>query len=148
MKNKKISMIKQSLDYKKYLSNILLLLLLIFFTIVACFFLKDYQIVNYIFIIVLVCLVIYNMINVIYLFKNINNYEFIETEFKDFHFLIRRAYFVVKLNINNNNIEKETRCIFNSIFYSGLNVENYVGKKVLIGYNQYKNKILTIKIIK
>ena len=37
--------------------------------------------------------------------------------------------------------------MFNSLAYSERNVELFVGKKVLIGYNSSKNKVIVLKVI-
>lgn len=147
MIKEEITDIKNSYDCKYCRYNIIILSAFIILFTLLCFILNDLMIINFIVISIAIILLVKEFIVYICILKNYDKYQIIETSFNEFHFYIRKAYFVIKFEYNGKLIEINTRLMFNSLVYSERNVELFVGKKVLIGYNSLKNKVIVLKVI-
>lgn len=141
--------IKDSYDFQYHRNLFIICLITSIFLILLTVFLKDS--LDFIFILFVPILLGFTIFEGIVLFKMLKDYkncQFYEADFTTFHSFIKYHYFVIKINIDGNEVEKYTRMIFNSLFFSKRNLENFANKKVLIGYNPMKQKVLTFHVIK
>lgn len=151
--NNKI-LIKQSVEYKYYKTTFLILIIFcIFWT--GLFFLLaisldslEIVLLSLIFDVPLFPMSIYYCYRLVYLVKNASNLELHEVSFNEIHSsLFKTMYFTVELNINGYLIKKNTRAIFNSSSFSNRRIDLFSNKKVLIGFNEKEENVITIKVL-
>lgn len=152
MNNKMI--VKQSVEYKYFRNTFLILVIFciiwtgLFFGLSIYFSSFEIMFISLIFDIPLIPMSIYYGYRLIYLVKYSHNLEFKEVSFKEIHStLFKTMYFTVELYIDENIIKKNTRAIFNSSPLSSRSIEIFNNKKVLIGFNQTDEYVITIKVL-
>lgn len=126
-----IKQIKKSLDFKYYLfwTVITGVFLILFF--MPIIFVNE----AIIYFIIWLPIFLYYLVRLILLFKDAKNYKFYEVEFKEFHAFSRRIYFSIAINLDGSIIKRDTKAIFSASSFSINNIENYINRKVMIGYN-------------
>ncbi len=92
--------------------------------------------------------ILYYVIRNIRLLKDVENYTFHETEFKEINDFFKTMYFTIVINHDNKKIKVDTRAIFYGGFAAFLpKVSEFINKKVLVAYNAQTEKVVVIKVI-
>ena len=82
---------------------------------------------------------------------NYNEYTFIEVLLKDYHtkeFNNSKMYFEVEIQLEDSKIRKFTPSIFYTSTLFGLFLDDYLNKKVLVGYRVDKDYVMIIEEVK
>ncbi len=137
--------IRNSLDFRYFKWHaIMFLIFLIIGYLGYIFVLGDIEEMLYI-VFVSGALFLYCIIRMISLYFIYKKCLFCEVEFKEFHTRIRMIYFEFHIYENDTPRKKYTRTIFSNYYISVNNIEDYLNKKMLIGYVPNKNKVIVIQ---
>ena len=146
-KIKKYKYILESLDYRYYIYSMFLSIIVIIGTIMLANSNPDKKQKYYFYGAIFCIMLLYLIIRMLILFLKYKNCSICEVQFDKLHFIGKKCYFEVFVDIDGNKVRKVTRTLFSSS-HIGLNsLEHYQGKKVLIAYTKKEIYILTIKVI-